>query len=105
MKSIRRILGNVKVPRLVLDLPLLSARISLAMIIATFRTIIPRPMKRLLGETVLVSSPISEETSGKHLNDFILSPKLYVYILHPNDNISQNVEIRLPERVMVSVAS
>ncbi|KAM0731082.1 Short-chain dehydrogenase/reductase family 16C member 6 [Formica fusca] len=55
MKSIQRIFKDIKLHRLFLDLSLLSAKISLAMIIATFRMIVPRSMKRLLGETVLIT--------------------------------------------------
>ncbi|XP_029168022.1 short-chain dehydrogenase/reductase family 16C member 6-like [Nylanderia fulva] len=55
MKCIQRIFKDIKLHRLFLDLSLLSAKISLAMIIATFRMIVPRSMKRLLGETVLIT--------------------------------------------------
>ncbi|XP_070171763.1 short-chain dehydrogenase/reductase family 16C member 6 [Polyergus mexicanus] len=55
MRSIQRIFKDIKLHRLFLDLSLLSAKISLAMIIATFRMIVPRSMKRLLGETVLIT--------------------------------------------------
>ncbi|EFN75607.1 short-chain dehydrogenase/reductase family 16C member 6 [Harpegnathos saltator] len=55
MMNIQRIFRDIKLSRLFLELPLLSAKISLAMIIATFRMIVPRAMKRLLGETVLIT--------------------------------------------------
>ncbi|XP_032670358.1 short-chain dehydrogenase/reductase family 16C member 6-like [Odontomachus brunneus] len=55
MRNIRHIFRDIKLSRLFLELPLLSMKISLAMIIATFRTIVPRSMKRLLGETVLIT--------------------------------------------------
>ncbi|GAB1862027.1 NADP-retinol dehydrogenase [Camponotus japonicus] len=55
MKSIQRIFKDIKLHRLFLDLSVLSAKISLAMIMATFRMIVPRSMKRLLGETVLIT--------------------------------------------------
>ncbi|XP_077272551.1 firelighter [Temnothorax americanus] len=55
MKIIQRIFKDIQLHRLLLDLSLLSAKISLAMIIATFRMIVPCSMKRLLGETVLIT--------------------------------------------------
>ncbi|XP_014486254.1 PREDICTED: short-chain dehydrogenase/reductase family 16C member 6-like [Dinoponera quadriceps] len=55
MRNIQRIFRDIKLSRLFVELPLLSVKISLAMIIATFRMIVPRSMKRLLGETVLIT--------------------------------------------------
>ncbi|XP_011251926.1 short-chain dehydrogenase/reductase family 16C member 6 [Camponotus floridanus] len=55
MKSIQHIFKDIKLHRLFLDLSVLSAKISLAMIMATFRMIVPRSTKRLLGETVLIT--------------------------------------------------
>ncbi|KYN15516.1 Short-chain dehydrogenase/reductase family 16C member 6 [Trachymyrmex cornetzi] len=55
MKIIQHIFKDIKLHRLFLDLSLLSAKISLAMIMATFRMIVPCSMKRLIGETVLIT--------------------------------------------------
>ncbi|RLU22121.1 hypothetical protein DMN91_006501 [Ooceraea biroi] len=54
MEKIQHVFTTIKLPRLILDLCLLSIKISLAMIVATFRMIVPRSLKYLLGETVLV---------------------------------------------------
>lgn len=55
MRNIRNTIKELKMSRLIWDLPILSVKISLAMLIAAFRMIVPRSMKHLLGETVLVS--------------------------------------------------
>ncbi|KAL0124663.1 hypothetical protein PUN28_006493 [Cardiocondyla obscurior] len=55
MKIIQCIFKDLQLHRLFLDLSLLSAKISLAIIIAAFRIIVPCSMKRLLGETVLIT--------------------------------------------------
>ncbi|XP_012219795.1 short-chain dehydrogenase/reductase family 16C member 6-like [Linepithema humile] len=55
MKKIQCIVKNIKLCRLFLDLSFLSLKISLAMIMATFKIIVPCPMKRLLGEIVLIT--------------------------------------------------
>ncbi|XP_020278113.1 17-beta-hydroxysteroid dehydrogenase 13-like [Pseudomyrmex gracilis] len=55
MKKIRQIFKDVKLSRLFLDLTLLSVKISLAMLSATLKMVMPRFMKQLLGETVLIT--------------------------------------------------
>lgn len=74
--KIIRIFKDMQLHRLLLDLSLLSAKISLAMIIATFRMIVPCSMKRLLGETVLVSSFCFSSNWPECCNDF----KIYVCV-------------------------
>ncbi|XP_012274202.1 short-chain dehydrogenase/reductase family 16C member 6 [Orussus abietinus] len=49
------IFGIYKFPRLFFDLTVLSLKITLATLIATFRIIVPPAMKNLSGETVLIT--------------------------------------------------
>ncbi|KAK2587657.1 hypothetical protein KPH14_003776 [Odynerus spinipes] len=53
--GIKRIFKSANFPRLVLDLIVLSVKISLAMIVASFKVVMPSTMKNLIGDTVLIT--------------------------------------------------
>ncbi|XP_043678387.1 estradiol 17-beta-dehydrogenase 11-like [Vespula pensylvanica] len=53
--KIKNIFQSLTFPRVILDLIVLSMKITLAMIVASFKVVIPTTMKSLIGETVLIT--------------------------------------------------
>ncbi|XP_035737965.1 17-beta-hydroxysteroid dehydrogenase 13-like [Vespa mandarinia] len=53
--DIKNIFRSFTFPRVILDLIVLSMKITLAMMVASFKVVIPTTMKNLIGETVLIT--------------------------------------------------